>query len=182
MQLNNAANLQEGLPPAADDALAEGFMLLRASTLKIVRLQLAIERQDRQLALEAVDDLVALDRRLQACLAGAPASSEQHMLKRELDSDRAALNEERLALTAGVIRRPAGAAEQAEPIGRTAAIEPDEGWPGLRDLQFEPEKRRRRGWRLILALMVIAIVAAAGYFAASGEVPAWLADAIRTMR
>jgi hypothetical protein len=185
MHLNNAADLQESLtaPPAGGGELAEGFMLLRASTLKIVRLQLAIERQDRQLALEAVDDLVALDRRLQAYLDGAPENAEQLRLRRELDADRAALNEERLALTAGVVRRPVDPIEQAHPVDQSASIEPDDGWPGLRDMQFEPEKGRRRRWWLVLMVAVVAALAAAGYYFVSiGDVPAWLAGALGALR
>jgi hypothetical protein len=186
MHLNNAADLHEGLTaaPAGGGELAEGFMLLRASTLKIVRLQLAIERQDRHLALEAVDDLVALDRRLQAYLDRAPENAEQLMLRRDLESDRAALNEERLALTAGIVRRPIDAVDQTDPITQGTSIEPDEGWPGLSDLQFQPEERRRSRWWLVLAMAVIAAALAAGgyYFASVGEVPAWLPGARGALR
>ena len=50
----------EAAPDLGSDALAEGLMLVRASTLKMIRLQLAMERHDRRAAIEAVDDLVAL--------------------------------------------------------------------------------------------------------------------------
>ena len=62
------------VPSIGSEELAEGLMLVRASTLKIVRLQLAMERQDRRVALEAVDDLVALDRLLRDYLADVPAA------------------------------------------------------------------------------------------------------------
>jgi hypothetical protein len=182
MHLNNSVDLHESAPPVADGGLAEGFMLLRASTLKMLRLQLAIERQDRHRALEAVDDLVALDRRLQDYLDSAPASAEQLMLRRELESDRAALNQERLALTAGVIRRQDDASGQRDAVDQTVAIEPEDGRSGLHDLQFEPEKRRRSGWWLVLALIIVAAVAAAAYFATAGEIPAWLAQTVRAVR
>src|SRR3982750_151855 len=65
------------------DELAEGLMLVRASTLKMIRFQLAMERRDRRVALEAVDDLVALDRRLEDYLADVPTA--QLMFRRELE-------------------------------------------------------------------------------------------------
>jgi len=59
--------------PVGSEELAEGLMLVRASTLKMIRLQLAMERHDRVVAQEAVDDLVALDRRLEDYLADVSA-------------------------------------------------------------------------------------------------------------
>ena len=90
------------------DELAEGLMLVRASTLKVIRLQLAMERKDRRVALEAVDDLVALDRRLEGYLGDVTAP--------ELEVERAALNREKLTLAAEVIRaepKPAAAGRES---------------------------------------------------------------------
>src|SRR5258705_5735964 len=80
------------------EELAEGLMLVRASTLKIVRLQLAMERQDRRVALEAVDDLVALDRLLRDYLADVPPPAEPLLLRATLYDPRAMLHLEKLAL------------------------------------------------------------------------------------
>jgi hypothetical protein len=74
-------------------------MLVRASTLKMIRLQLAIERRDRRTILEAVDELVELDSRLQECLAGVPGLGEQML---GLDVERSTLNREKLTLVSGV--------------------------------------------------------------------------------
>jgi hypothetical protein len=95
-------NLQRS--PAADAPLeghdlAAGLMLVRASTLKMIRLQLAIERRDRRGVLEAVDELVELDTRLQECLAGVPGLGEQML---GLETERATLNREKLTLVSGV--------------------------------------------------------------------------------
>src|SRR5215207_9620827 len=89
------------------DELAEGLLLFRAGTLKMIRLQLAMEQHDRRVALEAVDDLVALDRQLQDYLAHMPQRLVSPELMHELEGERAALNREKLALAAGVIRREA---------------------------------------------------------------------------
>ena len=91
------------VPPAAGEELAEGLMLLRASTLKVIRLQLAIERQDRRVVLEAMDDLVALDDELQKCLAGIPAPADLAGLQDALAVERSSLDREKLGLAAEVI-------------------------------------------------------------------------------
>src|SRR5215207_1437712 len=87
------------------DELAEGLLLFRAGTLKMIRLQLAMEQHDRRVALEAVDDLVALDRQLQDYLADVDGAGEQLLFRNELDAERAMLNREKLTLTAEVIFR-----------------------------------------------------------------------------
>ena len=45
MQTQSRAQSREAAPSAGGDELAEGLMLVRASTLKMIRLQLAMERQ-----------------------------------------------------------------------------------------------------------------------------------------
>jgi hypothetical protein len=154
--------------------IAEGLMLLRASTLKIIRLQLAIERHDRHVALEAVDDLVALDRKLQDFLDGAPGNRDQVMFRRELDSDRAALNQEKLTLAAEILRRPVIALEQNDPVEE---IEKD--WLGPRDSEFEPELPRRSRWWLAIVLI---LALAAAYLAGIANSAVWLEQVVRAVR
>src|SRR6202008_2977108 len=104
MQIESSVRAREAAkPPIGSEELAEGLMLVRASALKVVRFQLAMERQDRRVALEAVDDLVALDRRLQDYLADVPAGAEQLLFRNALDDERAMLNREKLALASGVV-------------------------------------------------------------------------------
>src|SRR4051812_28924668 len=93
--IESPARVRETLPAIGGDELAESLMLVRASTLKMIRLQLAMERRDRRVALEEVDDLLALDRRLQDYLGDAPGRGA---LMRELEVGRAALNREKLTL------------------------------------------------------------------------------------
>ena len=138
------------------DELAEGLMLVRASTLKMIRFQLAMERRDRRVALEAVDDLVALDRRLDQYLADVP--SAQLMFRNELEAERAALNQEKLTLAAEVIR--------AEPKPVEAVTDPaqDEAWE---DFAFEEQRPARAAWWLVAILLLVSAVAAAAYWLAS---------------
>ena len=97
------------------DELAEGLMLVRASTMKVVRLQLAMERRDRRLALQTVDDLVDLDGRIRDFLDGMPAlASAIAPMQREMEEQRGCLVREKFTLTAGA--------------GKSAAPETARGW------------------------------------------------------
>jgi hypothetical protein len=148
---------REAPPQVGSEELVEGLMLLRASTLKVIRLQLAMERNDRRVALEAVDDLVALDRRLEDYLAEVPTA--QLMFRRELEVERAALNREKLTLAAGVIhsRQNEPAIEPANEI----AAPDEESWD---EFAFEDEPRRMRWWPVLALILVLAIGAAAYWF------------------
>ena len=88
----------------ADD-LAQGLLLVRASAIKVVRFQLAMERQDRRLALQTVDDLVLLDRKIETFMSGMPRAGEAAgALERELEAQRQALAREKFTLAAGTAR------------------------------------------------------------------------------
>lgn len=152
------------------DELAEGLMLFRAGTLKMIRLQLAMEQRDRRVALEAVDDLVALDRQLQDYLAQMPSPLVTREVMGELEDERAALNREKLALAAGVIRR-----EVPPP-----APEPDAVAWGSRDFALADQQRRRRGlgWLAGLVILISALGGAAFVPGVSERVQA-LAGAVR---
>jgi hypothetical protein len=170
LQTEGATRPEADTTPIGGDELAEGLMLVRASTLKMIRLQLAMERRDRRVAIEAVDDLVALDRRLQQYLDEVPAAHEPLLLKREIESERAALNHERLTLAAEVItaaprswEQPRPAVER-QPVDAVVANE-DVAW----ELLSEEEEPRRGWWRLIAFLVVAVAVAAAAYLIASPE-------------
>jgi hypothetical protein len=177
MFVESAERPRETAAPAGADELAEGLMLLRASTLKIVRLQLAIERHDRHVALEAVDELVALDRRLQDCLAGVTTNTEQ--VRRELDAERAALNQEKLGLAAEILLKPAAPLEESV---ATEELQPElanDDWLGPSDLQIEDEEPRRKRWWPVIVTVPILILAALVYFASFPDAAAGLADAAR---
>jgi hypothetical protein len=95
-----------GVAPVSGSELAQGLLLMRASAMKVVRLQLAMERHDRALALRTMDDLVALDSTIRDFLSEMPGGgAEIEDVQRELDAERAALNREKFSLTAGLVRR-----------------------------------------------------------------------------
>lgn len=157
------------VPPTAGEELAEGLMLLRASTLKVIRLQLAIERQDRRVALEAMDDLVALDDELQKCLAGMPAPVDLAGLQDVLAVERSSLDREKLGLAAEVISarsrvEPASVLPDPEPLPEA---EPDVpalsyDWHRFHYEEDEPTSSSRGWlWACTVILLLSAIVAAA---------------------
>jgi hypothetical protein len=127
-----------------------------------------MERRDRHLALKALDDLVVLDRQLRDYLETVPATGDQLMFRRELDTERAALNREKLTLAAEVLRRPADPVEQAKPA------QADDEWLGPVNVELEWEKpRSRRRW-LALVPIIVSGAAAAAYAATSPDAAAWL--------
>lgn len=92
-----------GARAAGSDELAQGLLLMRASTLKMIRLQLAMERRDRREALETVDELVLLDRRIGNLLHDLPIASPPIVAARdEIEAQGAALARERFTLAAGI--------------------------------------------------------------------------------
>jgi hypothetical protein len=100
---------QGGRREVGADELAQGLLLVRASAIKLVRFQLAMERRDRRVALEAVDDLVVLDRKIANFLSDIPGSAESlSALERDLEEQRRALAREKFTLAAGTARRIVG--------------------------------------------------------------------------
>lgn len=149
MNTHSPAPARDGALFFGRDELAEGLMLFRAGTLKMIRLQLAMEQNDRRVALEAVDDLVALDRQLQDYLAQLPETPVPDALMGELEAERAALNREKLSLAAGVIRR------ERPPPPPEPAIDADAPTWGSRGYALADRQRRRRGLRRLAGLTIL---------------------------
>ena len=151
------------------EELAEGLMLLRASTLKVIRLQLAIERQDRRVALEAMDDLVALDDELQKCLAGMSPPVELADLQDVLAVERSSLDREKLGLAAEVISarsrvEPAPVVPEPEPLEIEPVLPaPSYDWQRFHYEEDEPASSRR-GWVWAVAvILLLSALAGAAY-------------------
>jgi hypothetical protein len=168
MQTQRPAQERESEPAFGNGEIAEGLILWRASTLRMIRLQLAMEQGDRRATLETVDDLVALDRQLQDYLAPhVPAA-----VTAELEAERAALNRQKLTLAAGIIRRPEPVVHVAQP--------PADDWLGPRDLPEQEEPRRSHRW-LIAVPIGGSVIAGAAYVIGSPEAQAWLIEAMRSL-
>jgi hypothetical protein len=175
MQTQSPARAREETPAIGSEELAEGLMLVRASTLKMIRLQLAMERQDRRVALEEVDDLLAIDRRLQNYLGDV----ERSPFFRELEAERAALNREKLTLAAEVIRREAPPPEsepqvQERPIADAVEALDSDLWGSFEFAEAEAASRRRGIRWLALLLVLLSVIAGTAYVLASPEAVASL--------
>jgi hypothetical protein len=166
MQPVNATR-ERSIPSIGNDELAEGLMLVRASTLKVIRLQLAMERRDRRVALETVDDLVALDRSLEDFLAQVPTAQQDGMFGNFLELERSALNVEKHTLAAGISHRDwqvETPAPEPEEIAEPAADE----W-----MIYDDEKAEGPNWWLRIGAfaLIVAIACGAYFLGASGILP-----------
>lgn len=182
MYIDSAVAPGETAISAGSNDLAEELMLLRASTLKIIRLQLAIERHDRHVALTVLDELIALDRRLQDHLMGVHPTGEQPMFRSELDSERAALSREKLTLAAGIYRRSSNIVAQAGAVEEADLAQADDGWLEP-DSLFEPERPRRSRWTLAIVLILfLSALTAGAYFAIAPDAGQMIASAAGALR
>ena len=119
-------------PPMMADDHALGLQFCRVGILSLTRLQLALERGDRSRAMEAIDDLHALDvevERLVGALPVSPDDPRQARVARILKEGKMAVAFEKLALASGISgpdlssrplvpNRIGDARPDAEPAGR----------------------------------------------------------------
>lgn len=148
--------------PASVTDLARGLMLLRASNMNVIRLQLAMERSDRRTAMEALDGLVALDREIGGFI-GEPPDPELSAMARRLDGQKTVIASEKLIFAAGK-RGPTiapGSRVPSPPAPAEVEPGPEEiaayAAPYIEEYPNE-EAAPRRAWR-VLGLAVLLIVA-----------------------
>ncbi|KGB58950.1 hypothetical protein OVY29_20105 [Sphingopyxis sp. SE2] len=122
--------VRHGGPPAAED-YALGLQFCRVGFLSLTRLQLALERGDRSRAMEAIDDLHALDSEIERLVGALPVSFDdprQGRVARLLKEGKMAVAFEKLALASGISgpdlssrpgvpERITGVRDEAEPAG-----------------------------------------------------------------
>lgn len=164
-----SATRDDAIPLVGSEELAEGLMLVRASILKIIRLQLAMERRDRRVALEAVDDLVALDRSLEEFLTHVPAAHDDGLFSNVLELERSALNVEKHTLAAGISNR-GWQVETPEP-----EIEPEPEADWVYDEEPGPSNWSRPA-AFVIGILAIAICAY--LIGASGLVPDFIREVL----
>lgn len=167
----SASDVAAAIPPA-DEAgnranveaqdLAQGLMLVRASTINVVRLQLAMERRDRRVALQTLDELMVLDRRIADLLDELPAA-DQSIDARRLDHQHRALAAEKLVLGAGA-SGPRLAAITNQWIDQAPPAEPEDCTPSAFDVEpAEPEARSISPHLIAAALLLFFCAAAAAF-------------------
>ena len=183
MQTEGPARARDETLTVAHDELAEGLLLVRASTLKMIRLQLAMERRDRRVALEEVDDLLAIDRRLQDYLGDLERSS----FFRELEDERAALNREKLTLAAEIVRResPPPIPEppvEAPPVAEVVNAPDPETWGSFEFAEAEVERRKRGIRWFAFVLVLLSVIAGTAYALATPEALESFAEAMGALQ
>ena len=172
---HSASNLIDDRPmtpsaPVASGELAEGLMLMRASAINVVRLQLAMERRDRRVALQAVDDLVEIDRQLEDFLSEIPADPHLSPLQRALEDGRSALAREKLTLAAGALG-PTVAPPLDSWVEPLAVAEPQglpvpaESFGAVLDADFDAPRGRFLPIAATVTLLLVAVAAALWWFA-----------------
>jgi hypothetical protein len=164
--------------PASVTDLARGLMLLRASNMNVIRLQLAMERSDRRTAMEALDGLVALDREIGGFI-GEPPDPELSAMARRLDGQKTVIASEKLIFAAGKrgptiapgskVAAPATPAEiEPGPEEIAAYADPNAGF------YADEEAAPRRLWRALgVALLLIVVIglAAVLYLSSTNQLP-----------
>lgn len=135
-----------------------GLQLCRAGMLSLTRLQLALERGDRPRAMEAIDDLHALDIAVERLVDALPASDDpRHAeVRQSLQREKMAVAFEKLALASG-ISGPGLASQPA--FARSAAAresneqDPVADWPPAEAKMAQFVRRHGPGAALLFAII-----------------------------
>ncbi len=125
--------VRHGGPPTADD-YALGLQFCRVGLLSLTRLQLALERGDRSRAMEAIDDLHALDTEVAHLVGTLPVSSDdprQGRVARILNEGKMAVAFEKLALASGI--SGPDLSSRVGTAGRIGSVPPETGPAGVAD-------------------------------------------------
>lgn len=164
--------------PASVTDLARGLMLLRASNMNVIRLQLAMERSDRRTAMEALDGLVALDREIGGFI-GEPPDPELSAMARRLDGQKTVIASEKLIFAAGKRGPTIAPGNRVPPPAAPAEVEPGPeeiaayAAPYVDEYPDE-EAAPRRAWRVLglAALLIVAIgMATTLYLSITNQLP-----------
>ncbi|MEA1015136.1 hypothetical protein [Sphingosinicella sp. LY1275] len=145
--------------------------LLRASNLSVVRLQLAMERQDKRQTIEALDGLVALDGEIRELVGTMPAEAEPlREMTQRIDDQRSAIASEKLVFAAGragpALARNIDPAPVSEPT--PLLDEASEDWEAYEEAGEETAHRHTAALILALLFLVAAIGAGTLHWAGIG--------------
>lgn len=152
--------------------LTIALQLLRASNMASTRLQLALTRRDRRVAMAALDNITAIDAELEELanrFSGSDdAAPELAALGTWLTEEKAALTAEKLTFACdargpGLVSAPDRLSEVADEEEHAAVGPEDEPVPepdavGLAAAEAAPARR----WWLFVLLIILIIVVAAG--------------------
>ena len=159
----------------------QGLQLSRASTLSLMRMQLAVRSGERMQAMAAMDRLDALDAELERLIAQLPAPDSNdpgwQAIAKHIEEQKLALAFEKLALASGIVgpdmvsieEALPGPAEQTEQPADPALWEPVEPLPDMPELaavraqaeEFAPERSRGISSAVLGLALTLAIAAGA---------------------
>jgi hypothetical protein len=150
-----------------------GLQLLRASSMTTIRLQLALARRDRRVAMSALDTLAAVDAEIEGLvdrLSGAGTSTpEMTAIAAWLAQEKDAVATDKLNLACDVsgpgLVSPPDRLSQAADAGDRAAVDAamSDAVPDLDGAAEDMEEPApTRNWWLLVSLAIVITVAAAG--------------------
>lgn len=112
---------------AGDRDIDQALLLVQEGMLKMLRFQLALVRQDRRVAMEAIDGVLSLERQLEAYVqSSGSVQSRSAASQATIAGDRAALVREKFTLAAGHVRDAGNRTEAVGELG-TMPHEPPGG-------------------------------------------------------
>lgn len=152
------------------DELGEALGLVQEGLLKVVRFQLAMERRDRRVAMQTIDDVVHLEKRIARFVERDGAARPDSVRAQSLEAQRLALAREKLTLGAGVctgtarVELAAEALVEPDPIPNEAVGAPEPAQEAeMRTAPCTPERQAGSLCaRLICALCAVTVVATIG--------------------
>lgn len=158
--------IEEAIP---SNALSMGLQLSRASTMAMLRLQLALESGERRQALEAIDRLHALDAEMERLVNQLPLPGDDADLRaitRHVGDQKVQLAFDKLALASGISGPDMNSGDT--PMPPRPAEEPPSTpmLAALADTDEPPSRRSLPDWLipLLLALAATAALAVAILF------------------
>ena len=157
--------------PVSRQELARSMTLLRASNLGVVRLQLAMERQDKRQAMEALDGLVALDGEIRDLVGMMPTEAPLREMTQRIDAQRSAIAYEKFVLAAGRAGPALARNGDPSPVSEPAPLldEVPEDREAYEEAGAETGRRHTAALILALLFFVAAIGAATLHWAGNGE-------------
>ena len=155
------------LGPSSHDRMAKdlllGLQFCRANTMSLTRLQIALKTNDRQCALDVMDQLHELDARIEQLVRRLPQSAdnepEWEAINKHLGQQKMAIAFEKLVFASGVRGPDLVSRPTAIPAGEDDKIT-SLAWPKLRDI--EPHEASEFPWEkagaLFLAILIFVIL------------------------
>lgn len=166
---------------AEDRDIDQALLLVQEGMLKMLRFQLALVRQDRRVAMQAIDGVISLERELAEYVqSSSTAQPRRAASQAAIAEDRAALVREKFTLAAGHGREAGYGAEaehEREAMNcqalrreeRPTKVDPDRA----ADREIPRPAHETASWATKLLCVVAALVLILVVAASTGALPDW---------